>query len=165
MPGPTPSDKPTFAGPMKPLMATAMATDLQNLGLDLKTLPPLTKLEPDKLRKVMKTFTKALGVKCNDCHNESDYQAMTPMKKITLHMWDDFTRSLAQEDGSPVYCDSCHQGRAKFLDRHDKKALSAWMDKNFVEKLKRRDGKENGCETCHGDPFEGDILARWLKQP
>ena len=49
------------------------------------------------------------------------------------------------------------------LDRTDKKALSKWMDANFVAKLKRRDKKEHGCETCHGDPFEGHILAAWIK--
>jgi len=148
---------------MKPIAASTMATDLQNLGLDLKSLPALEKMEPAKLRKVMRTFTKSLGAKCSDCHNESDYAAMTPMKKVALHMWNDFVRSLALENGNALYCDSCHQGRMKFLDRHDKKALGAWMDQNYVANMKRRDGKEHACETCHGDPFDGDILARWAK--
>jgi len=149
--------------PMKGIEASAMATELQNLGLDLKNLPPLEKLEPAKLRKVMRTFTKSLGIKCSDCHNESDYAVMTPMKKVTMHMWNDFVRGLALENGTALYCDSCHQGRAKYLDRHDKKALGAWMDQNFVAKVKRRDGKEHTCATCHGDPFEPSILARWAK--
>jgi len=148
---------------MKPTVTSAMANDLQDLGLDLKNLPPLEKLEPNKLRKVMRTFTKSLGAKCADCHNESDYAAMTPMKKIALHMWNDFVRGLQFENGTALYCDSCHQGRMKFLDRHDKKALGAWMDKNFVDKEKRRDGKEHGCETCHGDPFDPVVLAKWTK--
>lgn len=148
---------------MKDASSSTMAGDLQDMGLDLKNLPPLEKLEPNKLRKVMRTFTKSLGAKCSDCHNESDYAAMTPMKKITLHMWNDYVRGLAFEDGTALYCDSCHQGKMKFLDRHDKKALGAWMDQNFVRKEKRRDGKEHGCETCHGDPFEPSILAKWTK--
>jgi hypothetical protein len=162
LPSPAPSSSAAVAGPPVTIGASAMAADLQAIGLDLKALPQLEKMEPDKLRKVMKTFTKALGVKCTGCH-ASDYKAVTPMKKIAQHMWDDFTRNLAMENGTPMYCDSCHQGRAKILDRHDKKALSAWMDTNLVAKMKRRDGKEHSCETCHGDPFEGDILAGWTK--
>lgn len=152
-----------FKGPMTPIADTQMLADLQAIGLDAKSLPPLEKLEPEKLRKVMKTFTKSLGVKCSDCHNEGDFSAPTPMKKIAAHMWNDFTRGLSTESGAPIYCDSCHQGRRKLLDRSDKKALSKWMQANFVDKLKRRDKKEHGCETCHGDPFEGHILAQWTK--
>jgi hypothetical protein len=148
---------------MTPIANTTMTSDLQAIGLDAKTLPTLAKLEPEKLRKVMRTFTKSLGMKCGDCHNESDFSAPTPMKKIASHMWDDYVRALAMNDGSPIYCDTCHQGRPKLLDRHDKKALSKWMDANFVSKLTRRDKKDHGCETCHGDPFEAHILAQWTK--
>jgi hypothetical protein len=148
---------------MTAIANTTMTADLQAIGLDAKTLPTLAKLEPEKLRKVMRTFTKSLGIKCGDCHNESDFSAPTPMKKIASHMWDDYVRALAMNDGSPIYCDTCHQGRPKLLDRHDKKALGKWMDANFVSKLTRRDKKDHGCETCHGDPFEGHILAAWTK--
>jgi hypothetical protein len=152
-----------LAGPMKPVVASTMASDLQALGLDPKNLPPLHKLEPDKLRKVMRTFTRTLGARCADCHNESDFAAPTPMKKIAAGHWDEFVRKLTTDTGAPVYCDSCHQGRSKLLDRTDKKALGTWMDANFVDHFKRRDGNEHGCETCHGDPFEGRMNARFLK--
>ncbi|MDB4997551.1 MAG: hypothetical protein JWM74_4983 [Myxococcaceae bacterium] len=152
-----------FTGPMKPVAASTIVADLQALGLDPKNLPALGKLEPDKLRKVMRTFTKSLGARCADCHVESDYAAMTPMKKIAQGHWDEFVRKLSTDTGAPVYCDSCHQGRLKLLDRNDKKALGTWMDANFVDHFKRRDGKEHGCETCHGDPFEGKANARFLK--
>ena len=159
---PTPTTS-AFVGPMKPVAASTLVADLQALGLDPKNLPPLSKLEPDKLRKVMRTFTKALGARCADCHIESDFAASTPMKKIAAGHWDEFVRKLSTDAGAPVYCDSCHQARLKILDRTDKKALGAWMDSNFVDHFKRRDGKENGCETCHGDPFEGRMNARFLK--
>jgi hypothetical protein len=148
---------------MKPVAASTITADLQALGLDPKNLPPLHKLEPDKLRKVMRTFTKALGARCADCHVESDFAAATPMKKIAAGHWDEFVRKLTTDSGAPVYCDSCHQARLKLLERGDKKALGAWMDANFVDHFKRRDGKEHGCETCHGDPFEGRMNARFLK--
>jgi len=158
---PGPAGQPAFAGPMKPVVASAMLADLQGIGLDAKNLPALDKLEPDKLRKVMRTFTKALGAKCADCHQEADFAAPTPMKAIASHMWDEFSRKLAMSDGAPLYCDSCHQGRMKFIDRHDKKALSTWMGQNFVDKEKRKDGKDHGCETCHGDPFDNEIFEKW----
>ena len=152
-----------FTGEMKAISPTTMTADLQAIGLDPKNLPTLAKMDPDKLRKVMRTFTKSLGVKCGDCHNESDFSAPTPAKKIAAHMWDDYVRALAMNGGAPIYCDTCHQGRPKFLNRTDKKALSKWMNANFVDKLTRRDKKDHGCETCHGDPFESQILAQWTK--
>lgn len=150
-------------GPMAPIKASMMGEDLQKLGLDAKALPSLNRLPPDKLRQVMKTFTKALGTQCTGCHEANDFHAPTKNKKIASKMWDLYVRGLVAEDGSPVYCDSCHEGKMEFLDRHDKKALSAWMDENFVKKLKRVDKKENGCETCHGEPFEPHILATWTR--
>ena len=162
-PGATAAAGAAFTGPMKPVIATTMTADLQAIGVDAKSLPPLPKMPPATLRKVMRTFTKALGAKCTDCHNESDYAAPTPMKKVAAGMWDHFVREMAMSDGTPVYCDSCHQGRMKILDRHDKKALGKWMDDNFVGKLARRDKKDMECATCHGDPFEGDILGKWAK--
>ncbi len=158
-------EPPKAAVVMKPITKSAMAADLIAIGLDPKKLPPIEKLEPEKLRKVMKTFTKALGVQCSACHNADDFKAATPKKKIAAHMWNDLSRGLAMADGSPLYCDSCHQGRMETLDHKDKKVLSAWMQAELVDKVKRVDGKEHGCETCHGDPFEGEFLNKvWAKK-
>ncbi len=148
-------------GPMNPIKPSAMEADLKALGFDPKKLPPLGKMEPDKLRQVMKTFSKALGTQCTGCHEANDFRAPTPNKKVASHMWNDWVRGLTMEDGSLLYCDSCHQGHMKFLDTHDKKELSKWMDANFVSKLKRLDKKEHGCETCHGDPFDPKFLDKW----
>lgn len=161
----TPSTPGTSAkGPMKAVVASSMAADLKALGLDPKALPPLNKIPPDKMRPLMMTFKKALGVECTGCHDAANFKAPTPHKKIAAKMWDQFTRALAMENANDVlYCDSCHQGSMEFLDRHDKKAISAWMDANFVSKLKRADKKDHSCETCHGDPFEPKFLASWAK--
>ncbi len=147
--------------PMPTVAATTMAADLTALGLDVRALPALDKLPPDKLRKVMKTFARSLNTTCTGCHDENDFRAPTRNKKIASGMWNHFVRELAQASDTPLYCDSCHAGKKTFLDRHDKKALSQWMDQNFVAKLKRRDGKDHSCETCHGDPFEGRFLETW----
>lgn len=154
---------PPAAGPMKEIAPTAYAEDLKAIGLDPANLPPLGKMEPDKLRKVMKLFAKSLGVQCTACHNGNDFRAPTPKKKIAAKMWEKWVLGLSMESGGAVFCDSCHQGKMEYLDRHDKKALSDWMEKNFVSKMKRRDAKDHGCETCHGDPFENKFVDAWGK--
>src|SRR5437870_1707652 len=56
VPSATPSA--AFAGPMKPFAASTMVADVTAIGIDLKKPPQLAKLEPEKLRKVMKLFAK-----------------------------------------------------------------------------------------------------------
>jgi hypothetical protein len=150
-------------GPMKNIATSAMAEDLKKLGIDPLKPQPLNKLSPDTIRKLMPTFAKSLGVKCEFCHDTNNFKTWTPKKRIASKMWSEFVVSMTMDDGSALYCDSCHQGRAELLDRADKKALSAWMDTNYVTKLKRSDKKEHSCEQCHGDPFEPKILDQWAK--
>jgi len=154
---------PPVPKPMKPIVASAMEAELREIGLDPKALPPLDKMDPAMLRKVMKPFTKALGVQCSHCHDTKSFKAPTPNKKIAARMWNDFVRGLAMSDGNAVFCDSCHQGSATFLDRSSIPALSDWMSENYTGKLVRTDNKEHGCETCHGDPFEGKVFAKLWK--
>jgi hypothetical protein len=168
----TPSLPPTPLE-MKPIVPTAMVADLQALGLDAKSLPPIEKLEPRALRGVMKLMAKSLGIKCGDCHQQGDFAAPTRRKKIAAHMWDEFAAKMAFAEGAPpdaaLFCDSCHQGRVQLLDRTDKKALSKWMDENFTGKLVAKtdavasagaSGKAVECETCHVD-MDMRFLAKW----
>ena len=150
---------------MKTPSGSAMAEELKKLGIDPLHPPPMSKLSPDVVRKLMPTFTKSLGVKCDACHDVNDFKKWTPKKRVAANMWEHFVVGLALEDGAPLYCDSCHGGRLEFLDRHDKKALSGWMDANYVAKLKRVDKKDHSCETCHGEPFEPEFLEAWEKDP
>ena len=161
-----------MARPMKPIAPSAMLAELSAIGLDPAALPPLAQLEPDKLRRVMRTFTRSLGAVCADCHVENDFAAPTPRKNVAAKMWDQYVRGLSLTAGggapdsplAPLYCDSCHAGRiTPLLDRHDGKALAEWMDRNFVARLKRTDGKEHRCETCHGEPFAPRFLAAWTR--
>jgi hypothetical protein len=139
-----------------------MLADLQNLGLDPRNLPPLEKLDPKALRNVMKLMTRSLGVKCDDCHQEADFALPTPRKRVAAKMWDEFVVKLTFADGAPLFCDSCHQGRMKGLDRTNKKALGSWMDANFVDQLRRKDEKPHGCETCHV-MMEMQFLRQWAQ--
>lgn len=148
--------------PMNAIRGSTMQKDLEAIGLDVKKLPTLAKMDQVKKHKVMNTFTKALGVKCTGCHTEN-FKAETPHKKVARKMWDQWVVGLAMEDGTLLYCDSCHQGHDEFLDKRDKKALSTWMADNFVAKLKRNDKKEQECASCHGDPFVAEFLGSWHK--
>jgi hypothetical protein len=147
----------------------AVAKALSEGGLKVDSLPDdlgeITNSRT-KTQAVMKSFTIALGVDCNGCHAGSgktlDYEAVTPQKKVAAKMWSDFVRGLKAKEGT-LYCDSCHQGKMKYLDRSDPTVLEEWMKKNFVEKLERRDGQEHDCKTCHGEPFKADFLRTWRK--
>jgi hypothetical protein len=145
---------------MRAPIPSALGADLQALGIDPQNLPPMEKLDPKALRGVMKLLARSLGARCSDCHTEGDFAAATRRKKIAARMWDEFAAKLTTMDGSPLFCDSCHQGRIVQLDRTDKTALARWMDASFVDGLKRKDGKAEECESCHVD-MEMRFLALW----
>ncbi len=153
---------PTSLAPteMKAPVASAVGADLTALGLDPKNLPPIEKLEPRALRGVMKIMARSLGLRCAECHVDGDFAAPTRRKKIAAHMWNEFAAGLTLADGSAVFCDSCHQGRVKLLDRSDKKALGKWMQASFVDGLARKDGQPGKCESCHVD-WNMTFLTGW----
>ena len=143
--------------------ATSMAGALAAVGLDVAALPPLGETTEAQRDAVMETFTRALGVGCGECHDD-DYTAETPNVRIARRMWDHFVRGLARGDGGALYCDSCHAGRATFLDRSDARvdgALGRFMQATYVGPLVRRDGAPHDCATCHGTPFVGGFLDDW----
>ena len=147
---------------MKPLTATAFEDDLRAAHLDPAKLPPFESLAPWQVRRIMSTFTRSLGFACTDCHDAQDHRATTRAKVVTVRMWNEMTRPhVAVEGGGAVFCDSCHQGQGRFLDRSDKKAIAGYMSDNYTGKLKRADAKDIECETCHGDPFDAKFLSRW----
>jgi hypothetical protein len=145
---------------MKAPAASGVGAELTALGLDPKNLPPIEKLEPRALRGVMKVVARSLGVRCTDCHVDGDFAAPTRRKKIAARMWNDFAGRLTLADGSALFCDSCHQGRIKLLDRSDKKALGKWMQAAFVDGLVRKDGQPGKCESCHVD-CNMSFLTTW----
>ncbi len=141
-----------------------MLAELQTLALNPKSLPPIEKIDPKALRALMKLIAKSLGAKCVDCHKEGDFAESTPRKKVAAKMWDEFVTKLAFADDSSLFCDSCHQGHTKVLDRTDKKALGRWMDANFVKGLKRKDDQDHKCETCHAN-MNMRFLTAWAGAP
>ncbi|CAN5924672.1 hypothetical protein BH11MYX4_BH11MYX4_28500 [soil metagenome] len=164
-----PPATPSTTPPLRETIDPKVVSTLTGAGIDVNELGELDTLlaSPSKLKAVMTSFTIALGTTCTGCHegsgNKVDYEAETPKKKIAKKMWTEFVRDLRKKDGSALYCDSCHQGKMEFLDRADDRSLGAWMKENFVGKLARADRAEHGCATCHGEPFVGDVLARFSK--
>lgn len=158
---------PTAAPLMKPPMATALGEDLKAIGLDVKNLPSMdtmVKAKKKELRQVMPLLSKATGYKCKDCHDADDFAKPTAKKAAATHMWDAWSRGLTFSDGSPLFCDSCHQGQSVLLDRSDKKSLAKWMQTAYVDPLARKDKKDHGCATCHGDEMDMHFLSTWEKK-
>jgi hypothetical protein len=190
------SKNPAPAGAaMPPIEASKEGSALSSAGLDPKNLPALDKLGKDNLKPVMHSFADSLGVQCSECHAPAmktgpsatapapgpamgmgdmggmksspyDFDVWTPNKRIAAKMWSEFVQKLSFANGDPLYCDSCHQQRAKFLDRSDDDKLGQWMHDNFVAKLVQKNGQPVECATCHGKPFNGSFLDGWaLEQP
>ncbi len=165
----TPASTPAWLSreklPMKEILPTRMEKDLGELGLDVRRLPPLERVDASKTLGVMKTFSEALGIPCTGCHDAADFKADTRRKRVAKRMWNEMVRVVAFEDGRPVYCDSCHQGRLYNLDRRDKARVMEFMNDQYTGKLKRVDGQDHDCGTCHGDPPDFKFLAAWRSSP
>lgn len=157
---------PAKPAPMRPLTPTQYGKTLYELGLDDNNLPTMDKLTPEQLRKVMGLFTKSLGVDCKFCHKGGDFRAPTEHKQLAKRMWNEWVHGMKLSAGgaqTPVFCDSCHQGRAEFLDKSNQDELARWMKAELVDRLHPSAGGAMSCETCHGTPFDGDFLQKWEK--
>ncbi len=67
------------------------------------------------LKNDMKSYAKALGVKCDGCHDTSAFETDTKMKKEAREMIR-MTRSInkrLKKDGfkDSISCNTCHQGK------------------------------------------------------
>ena len=113
----------------------------------------------------MPIFVKALGYEdCKGCHVEGDFKKKTRNTKIAEHMYDDFVAKMRDDKGvANIFCDSCHQGKAKVLNRADLKAVGKYMDDEYVNHLARADKKATECGTCHGDTMEMKIFDKMWK--
>lgn len=156
-----------------PIRSSTAAPALAMAGLDVKNLPNLPDIiareqmthDRTEVHVVMESFDDALGVKCNGCHVSTsttgrlNFAADTRNKRIASRMYSDWVERLRFKDGSDLYCDSCHQGKAKSLQKGPE--LATWMQHNFVDKLEFKTGDAVTCETCHGTPFNPTFLDAW----
>ena len=76
--------------------------------------------DEDAVTAIMRSFTKALKVKCNHCHvredGKFDYKKWTKKKRIALYMHTEYVEKLKNADG-PIACNTCHRGRQAFLKK------------------------------------------------
>ena len=152
------------AGP--PIMASKLGDELKKAGFDLAKLPAsIEKMSDGQKKKIMPILVKAVGYEdCKGCHVENDYKKKTRNTKIAAHMWDDFVAKMKDEKGAgTIFCDSCHQGKPKILNRSDLKAVGKYMDDEYVKKMSRADKKSQECGSCHGDTMEMKIFDKmWM---
>lgn len=107
------------------------------------------KLDRKAQLKLMKTYTKALSVKCTHCHVAKKFKIETPKKKVSLHCRNEFERKLVTDKGKSIRCSTCHDGDTDFLPDDD---VGDYCKENFVGPLRLKEGKKKiSCTTCHGD--------------
>lgn len=129
-----------------------------------------------RVQALMHSFRDSLGVECTYCHatkssgngNQAadkpqvDFDVKTEKMAIAERMWNEWVQNFKlADDGSQVFCDTCHQGKAEFLDRSDETQLRAFMKTQFADKLVGADGSPVHCSTCHGQPFNDSFLDDW----
>ncbi len=168
---PTGPESATLPNTTPPIRPSTLGDSLLRAGVTLDALPnEIDDLEKEQLLGMMSSFRASLGVECKGCHLtkvESDGaerlepKKSTPRKRVAERMYTEFVQKLRFKDGAPLYCDSCHQGKAKFLDRSNESGLRDWMHDNFATKLVKKDGSELVCATCHGTPMNKHFLEGW----
>jgi hypothetical protein len=107
---------------------------------------------------IMGGLTHFLGVECKHCHQEPDYAADTHNKRIANWMARELVPKLqkhaAEGRDSAIWCNDCHQGKAKILGNpRDKSFAIEWMTTHLVSDLEAVGGKNLKCRQCH----DGDL--------
>jgi hypothetical protein len=145
-----------------PIGPSKLAEEVKKAGIDIAKSPSLEKMASGDKKKLMPFFVKALGMKdCSGCHASlSDYKTVTRNMQLTRGMWTHFVAQARDASGGTMFCDSCHVGSAKILNRSDKDAVKKFMQAEYVGKLKRADKKDMECMSCHGDAMDLDIFGK-----
>lgn len=121
-----------------------------------------------EVRTIMQRVAKSLGVGCDYCHDETDYAADTPNKRVANWMATELSPRLAKRGPGAVTCADCHaadgHGKAKILGnpRSRSRAIE-WMTTVLVERFDAAAGGPLFCKTCHGGPvgsptFQGHVI-------
>ena len=71
--------------------------------------------DKDALKARMKAISDALGVKCDYCHDTSDFSKTSRNQQIAAWMQVNFVDRLHTPDGKELSCEGCHQGKAKIM--------------------------------------------------
>ena len=111
---------------------------------------------------VMARVAEALGVGCEHCHvpdphnpKKYFYDQPTPNKTEANWMEATFIRGLAQKDGAPMRCASCHRDAAgqpsitMLGAPRDVAQAQLWMYQVMTARFTQRNGDRLRCRTCH----------------
>jgi hypothetical protein len=162
----TPPPAPIGAAKNVPLVQSKFIADLKGAGINTAKIPEIGKIPLAQKKKIMPFMQKAMGyTACTGCHVEGDFKAETRNLKISRQMWNAYTVPMLDEKGGPVFCDTCHSGQVKVLNRADKEAVKKFMEDEYEHKLTRADKKDMECSTCHGDTMELKIIENLWKIP
>jgi hypothetical protein len=159
---PVPSDgapAPAAMGNNTPIRPSALLAEVKKLGID--TTKPLSAIPLQIKKQLMPLFKQALGYEsCSGCHIGNDYDKPTRNKEITRKMWEKFLVGMRDAQGGGLFCDSCHGGRAKSLDRTAMEGVQRLMETDYVTKLARADKQPHDCTACHGKEPEPKIIEK-----
>jgi len=117
---------------------------------------------------IMSGVAKSLGVGCDYCHDEMDYEQSTPKKEVANWMARELVPRLVKRSGGEPTCADCHaddgKGKAKILGtpRSRQRAVE-WMTVRLVERFDTSAGGPLYCASCHvrrlGDPgFDPHVI-------
>jgi hypothetical protein len=142
-----------------PIRPSVLLSEVRKLGVD--PTKPLSAVPAQTKKRLMQLFKQALGYEtCAGCHVGDDYDTPTRNKEITRKMWDKFLVGMRDAQGGALFCDSCHAGKAKSLDRSAMEGLQRLMETDYQGKLTRADKKAHDCTTCHGEKPELNIIEK-----
>jgi hypothetical protein len=104
---------------------------------------------------IMGGVTHFLGTECRHCHLEPDYAADTHNKQIANWMARELlprlSKRVAEAGSKDVWCQDCHQGKAKFLgDPRRRDFAIEWMTTHMVDDFETVAGQPPKCKDCHG---------------
>jgi hypothetical protein len=154
-----PPTAPQPARASMPIQPSKLVEDAKRIGIDFQR--PLESLSTQKKKSVMGLFVRALGYEgCTGCHVEGDFDKETHNMRVARQMWDHFLVDLRDAQGGALFCDSCHGGKAKILDRSSMDAVQKLMETDYQGKLTRADKKAHDCSTCHGPGPEPRIIEK-----
>jgi len=156
---PPPVAPPAGIGNTVPIQPSKLVEQARKLGVDFKQ--SFAAMPFQQRKKLMPLFVKSLGYDgCTGCHVDGDFEKVTRNMKVARAMWDHFVVGLRDAQGGALFCDSCHGGRAKSLDRANPDGIKKVMETDYQAKLTRADKKPHDCSGCHGDPPELDVIGK-----
>ena len=146
------------------IVPSKMIADIKAIGIDLASPGDLSKMDMSKKKKLMPFFVKALGhVGLRRLPRRGRLQGRHAQQADGVVDVEPLRQRSSRQGGGALFCDSCHQGKQKLLDRSDKKALSKFMIAELRRQAPARRQEGPHLRDVPLRPFEGKIFAKLWK--